>query len=56
MQFRENADVFTPAGEKIGRLDRVVIDPGSFEVTHIVTQKGLQQENLFNVRFVPLVR
>jgi uncharacterized protein YrrD len=41
MQFRENADVMTSDGEKIGRIDRVVVDPTTGEVTHLVVKKGL---------------
>jgi uncharacterized protein YrrD len=41
MQLRENADVLSWEGQKIGRVDRVVIDPESKEVTHLVIKKGL---------------
>jgi len=41
MHFRENAAVLTFGGEKIGRIDRVVIDPATGEVTHLVVKKGL---------------
>lgn len=41
MQFKENADVFTSDGQKVGRIDRVVIHPESKEVTHLVVKKGL---------------
>lgn len=40
MQFKENADVQTADGRKVGRIDRVVIDPDSKEATHLVVQKG----------------
>jgi uncharacterized protein YrrD len=40
MQFKENADVLTSDDEKVGRIDRVVIDPKSLEVTHLVVKKG----------------
>ena len=40
MQFKENAEVFTSTGEKVGRIDRVVIDPKSEELTHLVVKKG----------------
>jgi sporulation protein YlmC with PRC-barrel domain len=40
MQFKENAEVFTSTGEKDGRIDRVVIDPNSNELTHLVVKKG----------------
>lgn len=40
MQFKENVVVLTSAGQKVGRIDRVVIDPESDEVTHLVVKKG----------------
>lgn len=40
MQFTENVEVHTSKGEKVGRVDRVVIDPDSKELTHIVVRKG----------------
>jgi uncharacterized protein YrrD len=40
MQFRDNAEVQTTNGQKVGRIDRVVIDPNSKEVTHLVVKKG----------------
>jgi uncharacterized protein YrrD len=41
MQFKENAEVLTSAGDKLGRIDRVVIDPKSNELTHLVVKKGV---------------
>jgi uncharacterized protein YrrD len=41
MQFKENADVLAADGEKIGNVDRVVIDPRTKRITHIITKKGL---------------
>jgi uncharacterized protein YrrD len=41
MQLIKNADVFSAAGERIGTLDRVVLDPESKDVTHIVVEKGI---------------
>jgi len=40
MEFREDAGVFTAEDERVGHLDRVVLDPASKEVTHIVARKG----------------
>lgn len=40
MQFKEGADVYTSTGEKAGDIDRVVIDPLTDEVTHLVVRKG----------------
>jgi sporulation protein YlmC with PRC-barrel domain len=41
MQFRQNASVYTVDGKKVGRIDRVVLDPQTKEVTHLVVRKGL---------------
>jgi uncharacterized protein YrrD len=41
MQFKENAEVLTSDGRKLGRIDRVVINPESKEITHLVVKKGL---------------
>lgn len=40
MQFKEGMDVVNRAGEKMGSIDRIVIEPGSGEVTHVVVRKG----------------
>jgi uncharacterized protein YrrD len=40
MEFKANADVLTASGEKIGEVERVVIDPQSKKVTHVVVRKG----------------
>ena len=40
MQFREGANVLTANREKIGEVDRVVLDPKTKEVTHLVAEKG----------------
>lgn len=41
MRFTKGADIYSAQGEKLGTLDRVVIDPQSQEVTHLVVSKGL---------------
>jgi uncharacterized protein YrrD len=41
MQFTEGAKVFTADGEQVGTIDRVVLEPDTKEVTHLVVQKGL---------------
>lgn len=41
MQFKNNTEVFTSDGQTTGRIDRVVIDPRSKQVTHVVIRKGL---------------
>lgn len=40
MQFKKGVNVKTELGDKVGDVDRVVIDPGSGEVTHLVVRKG----------------
>lgn len=40
MQFKEDAKVLTSNGEEVGRIDRIVIDPRSKDVTHVVVRKG----------------
>lgn len=40
MQFKENTDVFTAGGQKVGRIKRMVFDPKSHELTHLVVKKG----------------
>jgi uncharacterized protein YrrD len=41
MQINPNADVFTIDGKDVGRITRVVIDPKTKEVTHLVLHKGI---------------
>ncbi len=41
MQFNQNESVFTADGKDAGHIDRVVIDPQTNEVTHLVVRKGL---------------
>jgi sporulation protein YlmC with PRC-barrel domain len=40
MEFRENAEIYTADNEKAGHLERVVIDPQTREVTHLVVRQG----------------
>jgi len=40
MEFIKNAPVFTADNEQVGKIDRVVLDPKTKEVTHIVIRKG----------------
>jgi uncharacterized protein YrrD len=40
MQFKQGANVYTSDGRDVGRIDRVVLDPKTKEVTHIVVRKG----------------
>lgn len=41
MQFKQGASVVTAQEQAVGRIERVVIDPRSKDVTHIVVRKGL---------------
>ena len=40
MQFKEGADVYTSDGDKVGDIDRVVLDPTTKEITHLVVRQG----------------
>src|SRR5690554_2654386 len=41
MEFKEGAPVRTADGKDVGRVDRVVLNPRTKEVTHVVVRKGL---------------
>ncbi len=41
MRFVQDANVFNAEGEQVGSVDRVVLDPQTKEVSHIVVRKGL---------------
>ena len=41
MEFKDGTNVYTFDGKDVGKLQRVVIDPETKDVTHIVVQKGL---------------
>lgn len=41
MTLINGAEVFSAVGEKIGLLDRVVIDPTTKEVSHIIVKEGI---------------
>jgi uncharacterized protein YrrD len=40
MQLNQGARIFTANGKEVGHLDRVVIDPKTKEITHIVIHQG----------------
>lgn len=51
LQLKNNAEVSLPDGTPVGRVDRVVVDPRTRELSHIVVRKGL----LFTVdKVVPI--
>jgi uncharacterized protein YrrD len=41
MRLRKGDDVYSSQGEKLGTVERVVLDPETKEVTHLVVAKGL---------------
>jgi sporulation protein YlmC with PRC-barrel domain len=41
IRLLKDADIFSSVGEKIGKLDRVVLDPETKEVSHFVAKQGL---------------
>ena len=41
IKLLKDAEVFSSVGEKIGLLDRVVLDPESKKVSHIIVTKGI---------------
>ena len=52
MQFDHNATILSSDGEKAGHLDRVVIDPRTREISHIVIRRGLLNAKL---KVVPMM-
>ncbi len=40
MEFEQNAGVVTASGQEVGHIDRVVVDPETRAITHIVVRKG----------------
>lgn len=40
MQLQQGGKVFTSDGQNVGHIDRVVIDPRTKQVTHVVIRKG----------------
>src|SRR5258708_33678638 len=41
MQFKDGCRVLTASGQDVGKIDRVVINPRTKAVTHVVVRKGL---------------
>ena len=54
MEFKDGANIYTSDGRVAGSLDRVVIDPETKEVTHIVILKGLifKEDRVIPVEYV----
>lgn len=40
LQFKANTEVYTKDNEKVGEIRRVVIDPATKAITHVVVEKG----------------
>ena len=40
MQFRASAEIFTADNHEVGKIDRVVINPRTKDVTHVIVRKG----------------
>ncbi|HEX6269128.1 MAG TPA: PRC-barrel domain-containing protein, partial [Anaerolineales bacterium] len=40
MQFKKGAEVFSGEGEKIGTLNRLILDPRTREVSDLIVEKG----------------
>lgn len=40
MKFKEGTHIYTKDGEDVGEIDRVVLDPRTNEVTHVVVRQG----------------
>ncbi len=40
MQIKDGASVYTADGKDVGKIDRVVLDPHTNEITHVVVRKG----------------
>lgn len=40
MKLRKGAEILSAEKESIGKIDRVVVDPATKEITHLVSQKG----------------
>jgi uncharacterized protein YrrD len=41
MQLRQGATLISADGQSIGRIDRVVLDPKTKEITHLIVHKGV---------------
>lgn len=40
MRFRDGAPVYTADGQQVGEIHRVVLDPATRELTHVIVRKG----------------
>ena len=54
MQFKQGATVSTYDGKNVGHVDRVVLNPKTKEVTHIVVRKGLLVSDRINLIYTDM--
>lgn len=40
VELKEGTSVFTSGGKEVGKINRIILDPATNEVTHLVVQKG----------------
>jgi sporulation protein YlmC with PRC-barrel domain len=40
MQFNLDATIYSAGGDDLGKLERIVLDPGTGEISHIIVRKG----------------
>ena len=40
LELKEGTSVFTASGDEVGKINRVILDPATNKVTHVVVQKG----------------
>lgn len=40
MEFKNGVNVFTAEGDKVGSIERVVVDPRMKEITHVIVKQG----------------
>jgi sporulation protein YlmC with PRC-barrel domain len=46
MRFNQGDRVMTVDGKEAGHIERVVIDPRTNEITHLVVRRGLLQNRI----------
>lgn len=54
MQFKQDAAVYSADGRVVGRVDRVVMDPRTKEITHLVIRQGLlfTEDKMLSIKLV----
>lgn len=58
MEFNEGTEVLSAGGDKLGTIERLVIDPRTREVTHLVLSKGfvLPEERVVSTDLVAVAK